>query len=122
LNIKRGLKRIWIVSSVLVVVWVTGLTIQEFPEKPVYLYEGKNISKERLKKMKRLEYLSKKKHGKDYDYNKEKKKKYEKKRNVTLSYSLWGLGVLIFMWGLLYTGFWISSGFSSDKKKDENNE
>ena len=51
LNIKRGLKRIWIVGSVLVVVWVTGLTIQEFPEKPVYLYEGKNISKERLKKM-----------------------------------------------------------------------
>ena len=109
-------------GSVLVVVWVTGLTIQEFPEKPVYLYEGKNISKERLKKMKRLEYLSKKKHGKDYDYNKEKKKKYEKKRNVTLSYPLWGLGVLIFMWGLLYTGFWIVSGFTSDKKKDETNE
>ena len=82
MNIKRGLKRIWIVGSVLVVVLVTGLTIQEFPEKPVYLYEGKNISKERLKKMKRLEYLSKKKHGKDYDYNKEKKKKYEKKRKV----------------------------------------
>jgi len=28
-----------------------------------------------------------------------------------------GIGVLIILWGLLYTGFWISSGFSGDDEK-----
>ena len=31
-------------------------------------------------------------------------------------------GVPIVSWILLYMGFWVSSGFSSDKKKDETNE
>ncbi len=34
----------------------------------------------------------------------------------------YGVVILFVWWGLLYTGFWISSGFSSDKKKDETNE
>ena len=33
------------------------------------------------------------------------------------------IGGLLVWWGLLYIGFWISSGFSGDdKKKDETNE
>ena len=34
----------------------------------------------------------------------------------------WFFGVPLFFWFLLYMGFWVSSGFSSDKKKDETNE
>ena len=34
MNIKRGLKRIWVVGTVLWVVVVIGMTIEEFPEKP----------------------------------------------------------------------------------------
>jgi len=30
--------------------------------------------------------------------------------------------VLLVWWGLLYIGFWISSGLKGDKKKDETNE
>jgi len=29
---------------------------------------------------------------------------------------------LLVWWGLLYIGFWISSGLKGDKKKDETNE
>jgi hypothetical protein len=50
------------------------------------------------------------------------KREYEKDKKESLLIPLWGLGVLIFMWGSLYTGIWISSGLSSDKKKDETNE
>ena len=32
------------------------------------------------------------------------------------------IGGLLVWWGLLYTGFWIVSGFTNDKKKDETNE
>jgi hypothetical protein len=119
MNIKRGLKRIWVVGSVVLVIVTVFSTIDEFPEKPNYLYEDKNPSKEKLEIYKELEYLSKKEHGKDYDYNKETKKEYVKE---ILRIPLLGLGGLVFMWGLLYTGFWIFSGFSSDKKKDETNE
>ena len=50
------------------------------------------------------------------------KREYEKDKKESLLIPLWGLGVLIFMWGSLYTGIWISSGLSKDKKKDEANE
>ena len=122
MNIKRGLKRLWVVGSVLVVFGVVGLTIEEFPEKPRYLYEDKNPSKELLEEEKRLEYLLKKRYGEDYDLNKERKKEYVKEIKETLKIPLWGLGGLVFMWVSLYTGIWITSGFSSDKKKDETNE
>ena len=123
MNIKRGLKRIWVVGSVLWVFGVVGLTIDEFPKKPFYLYEDKNPSKLSLSEMKELEYLSKQKYGKDYDYNKETKKEYVKEIKETLKIPLWGLGGLVFMWVSLYTGIWIVSGFSSNnKKKDETNE
>jgi hypothetical protein len=113
---------LWVVGSVLLVIGVVFSTVDDFPEKPSYLYEDKNPSKELLEKEVRLEYLLKLKYGKDYDYNKEMKKEYEEKRNVVLLYLLWGLGGLVLMWVLLYTSFWISSGFSNDKKKDETNE
>ena len=32
------------------------------------------------------------------------------------------IGGLLVWWGLLYIGFWISSGLKGDKKKDETNE
>jgi len=32
------------------------------------------------------------------------------------------IGIPIVFWILLYMGFWVSSGFSSNKKKDETNE
>jgi hypothetical protein len=32
------------------------------------------------------------------------------------------VGGLLVWWRLLYTGFWIVSGFTNDKKKDETNE
>lgn len=75
MNIKRGLKRFWIVVSVLWVVLISDM-----------------ISRPRSFSMTQESVLS------------------------------LGVGGLLVWWGLLYTGFWISSGFSSDKKKDETNE
>ena len=69
MNIKRGLKRIWIVVSVL---WVVALG-------------------------------------------------FVKESNFDDVFHFYVIGLFVW-WGLLYTGFWIVSGFSSDKKKDETNE
>jgi hypothetical protein len=65
-NIKKGLKRIWVVGSVLWVVMWVGLIFDKGS-----LFSG-------------------------------------------LGFMIGGLSV---GWGLLYTGFWISSGFSGDDKK-----
>ena len=46
---------------------------------------------------------------------------YSDKQEQEMFY-FYGVVSLFVWWGLLYTGFWISSGFSSDKKKDETNE
>ena len=75
MNIKRGLKRIWIVVSVL---WMVGMTV-------VMIMQGDSI-------------------------------------NLIEKMFLWEVVGLFVWWGLLYTGFWIVSGFSSDKNKDETNE
>jgi hypothetical protein len=74
MNIKRGLKRLWVVGSVL---WVIVLC--------VLFYDKWNTG--------RME---------SFDF---------------------GLvfGFPLFMWILLYMGFWVSSGFK-DKNKDETNE
>jgi hypothetical protein len=75
MNIKRGLKRLWVVGTVLWVVGVCSLFYEDL---------------------------------------------------IDVRFSLDILGPLIwvplFCWMLLYMGFWVSSGFSSDKKKDETNE
>ena len=34
MNIKRGLKRLWVVGSVLLVIGVIGMTMDTFPERP----------------------------------------------------------------------------------------
>jgi hypothetical protein len=112
MNIKRGMKRIWVVGSVLLVIGVVGLTIEEFPEKTtrfIDITESKDVKKKFTKKQKEV-------------LNKVDQRIYEEKIKETLKIPLWGLGGLVFMWGLLYTGFWITSGFTGDKKKDETNE
>jgi hypothetical protein len=86
-----------------------GMTISTFPEQPkekTELEKGLTLQEQLLKIKEEENQLE----------------KYKEIRNNTLLLPLKGLGVLVFMWGLLYTGFWISSGFSSDKKKDETNE
>ena len=69
MNIKRGLKRFWVVGTVL---WLLlmGLIFPEWNNPFLYFY----------------------------------------------------FGVPIGFWVLLYIGFWVSSGFSNDKKKDETNK
>ena len=74
MNIKRGLKRIWIVVSVL---WVVGIIVIT------------------------INFVEHETQGNFY---------------------LVGVVGLFVWWGLLYVGFWISSGFSSAKKKDKKNE
>jgi hypothetical protein len=79
MNIKRSLKRLWVVGSFL---WVLGLSL--------FFY--------------RLD-----------DYH---------------GYGKWSvgddvfivIGIPIVFWILLYIGFWVSSGFTNDKKKDETNK
>ena len=125
MNIKRGLKRLWVVGSVLLVIGVIGMTIDTFPERPKEtklgeIYKGELpptgfIDGRYEKKIKEVLRKVRKRIN-------EVQKKFSKDQKETLLIPLWGLGVLIFMWGLLYTGFWVSSGFSSDKKKDETNE
>ena len=112
MNIQRGLKRLWVVGSVLLVIGVIGLTIEQFPENPTDRFrditenvEGKEFTKEQKEVLRKVT-----------------KRLYEKKKKESLLIPLWGLGVLIFMWGSLYTGIWITSGFTNDKKKDETNE
>ena len=111
MNIKRGLKRIWIVGSVLWMVMIIGGTIYTFPEQPkqydkdVEEFFSIDKTEEEIRIEKRFELEI-----------------YEKKKKKSLLVVLYNLCGLVLMWGLLYTGFWISSGFSSDKKKDETNE
>ena len=121
MNIKRGLKRIWVVLSVLWSIGIIGMTISTFPEQP----------KQYDKDVEELFSIDKTEEDKQIDsildelmkYEKERDlEKYEKKKEKSLLILLTGLGGLILMWGSLYTGIWISSGFSSDKKKDETNE
>ena len=100
---------------------IIGMTISTFPEQP----------KQYDKDVEELFSIDKTEEDKQIDsildelmkYEKERDlEKYEKKKKKSLLILLKGFGVLVFMWGLLYTGFWIGSGFSSDKKKDETNE
>jgi hypothetical protein len=121
MNIKRGLKRLWVVGSVLLVIGVISMTMDTFPERPKETKLGEMYKSETSpylthnfrqvpsprEKLKQLKLM---------------KREYEKDKKESLLISLWGLGVLIFMWGSLYTGIWISSGLSSYKKKDETNE
>jgi hypothetical protein len=73
MNIKRGLKRLLVMVTVL---WVTFFGI-------FYFFTNQNFSSE--------------------------------DKMVIFS-------VPIGFWILLYMGFWVSSGFTNDKKKDETNE
>ena len=81
MNIKRGLIRIWFVVSVL---WVVGVSFIMLNQKTI---------------------------GND-----------PYRINMIEEMFLMEVGGLFVWWGLLYTGFWIVSGFSSDNKKDETNE
>jgi flagellar basal body-associated protein FliL len=116
-NIKRGLKRIWIVGSVVFVIFIVGLTIYTFPEQ---LEETKQVQVDDSLTNEELSKI-------DEDLREFAKLvdelDYEDKKKDSLLILLKGLGVLVFMWGLLYVGFWISSGFSSDdRKKGETDE
>jgi hypothetical protein len=75
MNIKRGLKRLWFVGSVL---WVL-LWVLIFPDA------------------------------------------YNPFLNIRLKNMYFLFGVPIGFWILLYMGFWVSSGFSSDENKDGTN-
>ena len=118
MNIKRGLKRLWLVGSVLLVIGVIGMTIDTFPERP------KETNLGEINKRETSPYLT---HNfrqipsprDELKQLRTMKREYEKGKKESLLIPLWGLGGLVFMWGLLYTGFWISSGFANDKKKDE---
>ena len=76
MNIKRGLIRLWVVGSVLWVLFICFLSYEDggigFIGTPQFYFEN--------------------------------------------------LVSIPFLWLFLYMGFWVSSGFSSDKKKDETNE
>jgi hypothetical protein len=135
MNIKRGLKRLWVVGSVLWIIGVIGVTIVTFPEQPK---EKTELEKEKEQLIKELDerFIDKNKTEETKQYDKDVEalfndtkldelielEKYEKKKEKSLLILLTGLGGLILMWGSLYTGIWISSGFSSDKKKDETDE
>ena len=140
MNIKRGLKRLWVVGSVLWAIGVIGMTISTFPEKPKEtkrveikrgdFYRDNNFSeKTTLEKNDHLTrqavetILESSRKKKEELLRKARKRIYEEKKNKSLLSLLKGLGVLVFMWGLLYTGFWVGSGFSGDNKmKDDTNE
>ena len=140
MNIKRGLKRLWVVGCVLLVIGVIGMTISTFPEKPKEtkrveikrgdFYRDNNFSeKTTLEKNDHLTrqavetILESSRKKKEELLRKARKRIYEEKKNKSLLSLLKGLGVLVFMWGLLYTGFWVGSGFSGDNKmKDDTNE
>ena len=121
MNIKRGLKRLWVVGSVLLVIGVIGMTMDTFPERPKEKKLGEIYKRETSP------YLT---HNfrqipsprEELKQLRAMKREYEKDKKESLLIPLWGLGVLIFMWGSLYTGIWISSGLNKDKKKDEANE
>jgi hypothetical protein len=83
MNIKRGLKRIWIVVSVL---WVVGGV-------SIMLLRMGTIGSNDPDRIKLFEGML-----------------------------FWQGGGLLVWWGLLYTVFWIVSGFTNDKKNDETNE
>ena len=121
MNIKRGLKRLWFVGSVLLVIGVFGMTIDTFLERP------KETNLGEIYKRETSPYLT---HNfrqipsprDELKQLRTMKREYEKGKKESLLIPLWGLGFLIFMWGSLYTGIWISSCLSSDKKKEETNE
>ncbi len=140
MNIKRGLKRLWVVGSVLWAIWVIGMTISTFPEKPKEtkrveakggdFYRDNNFSKkttleknDHLTKQAVETILENSRKKKEEVLIKVRKRMYEEKKNESLLSLLKGLGVLVFMWSLLYIGFWVGSGFSDDdKRKDDTNE
>ena len=72
MNIKRGLKRLWVVGTILWILFVNSMI------HPPFSPDAEEVG-----------YI---------------------------------LGVPIGFWILLYMGFWVSLGFSSNKKKDETNE
>ena len=121
MNIKRGLKRLWVVVSVLLVIGVIGMTMETFPERPKETKLGETYKRETSP------YLT---HNfrqipsprDELKQLRAMKLEYEKDKKKSLLIPLWGLGILIFMWGSLYAGIWISSCLSSDKKKDETHE
>ena len=78
MNIKRGLKRLWVVGTGL---WFIGFSF--------FTYENN---------------------------------KYSGLYDFFGDYLIPLITVPLVFWILLYSGFWIISGFSSDKKKDETNE
>ena len=77
MNIKRGLKRLWVVGTV---VWGLFLCLSSWSQDSFIPLE--------------------------------------------LTFGEWSvvLGVPLVFWILLYIGFWVGSGFSNNKKKDETNE
>ncbi len=119
MNIKKGLKRVWIVVSVLWVISVIGFTVYSLPDEERHhlikeiitnQVNGLNASEEDKEKIRLLKELA------------EDDEVHENDKNKSLLLLLYGLGALAVWWGLLYTGFWITSGFSGDEKKGETDE
>ena len=111
------------VGSVLWTITIIGFTIYSFPEKirdsePIQVQESFDDN----------DFSAKGLTSGLEQYFKEDERRaiintYKKQKRESLLIPLYGLGVLIIWWGLLYTGFWISSGFSGDdKKKGETDE
>ena len=135
MNIKRGLKRLWIVGSILWAIGVIGMTISTFPEQPKQtkqeeikgwwdkyfdeFLENNKDDKDIKDLIHKREAKLKNEKEKEEVLKKVRKRVYEEKKNKALLLLLKGFGVLVFMWGLLYIGFWVGSGFiSGDKRKD----
>ena len=79
MNIKRGLKRLWVVGTILWYSILGSLVLRDYLDTHFSFFTTTE----------------------DYYFI---------------------VGVPIVFWILLYMGFWVCSGFSSDKKKDETNE
>ena len=87
MNIKQGLKRLWVVATIFWYSFCGFLVLRDYRNDTTYWDDP-------------MYYTS---------------------RPPEVLFILFIVTPIVF-WTLLYMGFWVSSGFSSDKKKDETNE